>query len=71
MGATRGITNMAIAHEIAVNSDFKLEKLQFPEHRSVHTKLSRPLCINPVLIVKCERKMLKIRLIGEIDFPNN
>ncbi|KAK7604506.1 hypothetical protein V9T40_005692 [Parthenolecanium corni] len=32
MGATRGITNMAIAHEIAVNSDFKLEKLQFAEN---------------------------------------
>lgn len=32
MGATRGITNMAIAHEIAVNSDFKLEKLQLPQN---------------------------------------
>lgn len=33
MGATRGITNMAIAHEIAVDSDFKLEKLHFPQNR--------------------------------------
>ncbi|XP_065213030.1 T-complex protein 11-like protein 1 [Planococcus citri] len=32
MGATRGITNMAIAHEIATNSEFKLEKLQFPQN---------------------------------------
>lgn len=33
---------MAIAHEIAVNSDFKLEKLQFPENRLLTALSTNP-----------------------------
>ncbi|XP_071452432.1 T-complex protein 11-like protein 1 isoform X2 [Hetaerina americana] len=32
MQAANGVTNMALAHEIAVNRDFKLEKLEPPEN---------------------------------------
>ena len=28
MDASKGITNMALAHEIAVNKDFQLEKIR-------------------------------------------
>ena len=33
MTAANGVTNMTLAHEIAVNSDFKLEEIQTPEPR--------------------------------------
>lgn len=52
MGATRGITNMAIAHEIAVNSDFKLEKLQFPQDRySISSLRCYSVCIRVIILL--------------------
>lgn len=33
MEAASGVKNMALAHEIAVNSDFKLESFQPPDDR--------------------------------------
>jgi hypothetical protein len=33
MQAANGVTNMALAHEIAVDSEFKLEKFEAPENR--------------------------------------
>ena len=33
MKAANGMTNMALAHEIAVNKDFKLEKFEAPQDR--------------------------------------
>lgn len=38
MAAAEGVRNMALAHEIAVDSNFKLEKLEPPEN-SIHKKL--------------------------------
>ncbi|KAL8606787.1 hypothetical protein ACOMHN_049616 [Nucella lapillus] len=38
MDAASGVKNMSLAHEIAVNNDFQLEKLQ-PEHNSVHKQV--------------------------------
>lgn len=32
MKAANGMTNMALAHEIAVNKDFKLERFEVPEN---------------------------------------
>ena len=33
MAAADGMKNMALAHEIAVDTNFKLEKLEPPENR--------------------------------------
>lgn len=33
MKAANGVTNMVLAHEIAVNKDFKLEKIEAPQDR--------------------------------------
>lgn len=33
MAAADGVKNMALAHEIAVDTNFKLEKLEPPENR--------------------------------------
>ena len=33
MRAANGVTNMVLAHEIAVNKDFKLEKFEAPQNR--------------------------------------
>ena len=38
MDASKGITNMALAHEIAVNKDFQLEKIR-PEGSSVEESI--------------------------------
>lgn len=38
MKAANGMTNMALAHEIAVNKDFKLEKLEAPENRYIYSR---------------------------------
>ena len=35
MRAANGVSNMALAHEIAVDHDFKLEKYKAPDNRLV------------------------------------
>lgn len=33
METAKGVTNMALAHEIVVNGDFQIKPAELPEHR--------------------------------------
>lgn len=41
MEAASGVKNMALAHEIAVNTDFKLESFQPPDDRYCNTQFTK------------------------------
>lgn len=45
MKAAHGVSNMVLAHEIAVDNEFTIEKVNAPENRSVSSLLHKPRLI--------------------------